>query len=165
MRTLRPTSSTVSLVIVGGIVVFVLGDLILRGAWTLLARVLTWALLAAWAYWMILWRTRLQVGDRRIVIQNFARITEIPWARVTELRERPVFTVVLDSAATVASWAVNVPRTARGSSRYSETIERVDEIRAAAPPSDAPVIRSWDLLGLLTGGVLLAIALLSILIL
>jgi len=102
--TLRAGSSVATFVVVAGVVVVLLVDAVLRGNWPVASRIAGAGALIVWAAWMLLFRPSIRVRSDRAIVINVGRITEVPWARVVDIRRRLQLIVELDDGRTIEAW-------------------------------------------------------------
>jgi hypothetical protein len=158
-RTFRATSTVVSFWVAVGFAAILVGDAVVRGAWSTVVAYLPPVLLALWVLWLVLWRTSVRALPDRVIVTNLLRIHDVPWSRVVEARQRGQVTLELDDSRQLLCWGgpfpakPGVPRVNRR--RPAETFAAtLDHYRSSAPPSDEPVRQRWDLVAIVPGVVL-----------
>ncbi|HEV7743226.1 MAG TPA: hypothetical protein VGO65_12495 [Pseudolysinimonas sp.] len=102
--TLRAGSSVVAFAFVVAAVVLLLGDAVIRGSWAVGARGAGPGALVVWGAWMLLVRPSIRVLPDRAVITNVGRITEVPWARVVDIRRKLQLVFELDDDRRLEAW-------------------------------------------------------------
>jgi hypothetical protein len=174
--TLRAGSSVAvfALVAVGATVLF--GDAAIRGSWPVAVRTAAIALLVVWAAWLLLFRPSIRVRADRAVVVNVGRITEVPWARIVDVRRRLQLVLDLDDGRSLECWGSPFPRR-RMVGRVAATQDddpAVTVLRGAwmsgggaqtAAAGDAPaIVRRVDTIALVIGAaaVVVAVLLLSL---
>ena len=66
--------------------------------------------LVVWAAWMLLVRPSIRVRPDRAVVVNVGRITEVPWARIVDIRRRLQLILDLDDGRSVEAWGSPFPK-------------------------------------------------------
>lgn len=164
--TLRAGSSALVFALVAGGAILLVGDAVIRGSWAISARVAGPALLIVWAAWILLFRPSIRVLSDRAVVVNVGRITEIPWARVVDIRRRLQLIFDLDDDRSVEAWGSPFPkRKLVGKTAQTEDDDPSASVLRSAWRSGAeqtgakePVIRRVDVLALTIGAVALVAA-------
>jgi hypothetical protein len=163
----RPSSSLIAFWAVLGVAVLFLGDSVVRGNWHVVSLAVAPIGLIVWAAWIFLYRPRISFDRDTIVVVNPGRILEIPWQRVSGVRQRFQILLELDDGSTVTCWGSPFPEKP---GRYRPTpesrratgggiVEPLDaaRVRAEGRSIDVAVVRRVDLLPDLVGGVLVVI--------
>jgi hypothetical protein len=158
-RTFRATSTAVAFWVAVGFAALLVGDAVLRGAWSTVLAYLPPVLLVLWALWLVLWRTNVRALPDRVIVTNLVRIHDVPWDRVAEVRQRGQVTLELDDARQLVCWGgpfpskPGIPRSSRRrpADSFAATL---DHYRRSAPSSVEPVRRRWDLVAITLGVVL-----------
>jgi hypothetical protein len=162
-RTFRATSTVVSFWVLVGFATLLVGDAVLRGAWTTVFAYLPPVLLALWVFWLVLWRTSVRAEVDRVVVRNLARVHEVPWSRVAEVRQRGQVVLELDDSRRLICWGAPFPpkpgiprrvRQARSGRPPVTFTDLLEAYRRSAPSSAEPTSRRWDLAALAPGIVL-----------
>ena len=164
-RTFRATSTVVSFWVAVGFAAVLVGDAVIRGAWSTVVAYLPPVLLVLWVLWLFLWRTSVRAESDRVIVTNLLRIHEVPWSRVVGVRQRGQVTLELDDSRQLLCWGgpfprkPGVPRSNRqrgpGSDRHADSFAATLEIyRRSAPPSTEPVRHRWDFAAIAPGIVL-----------
>lgn len=149
-------------------VVFLLGDAVVRAGIGDAVLLAPWPLLALWFVYVSSFASSLEVDDDGATVQNLLRVVRIPWARVQELEWRWQVEFRLDDDTRVR--AIGGPLEGRGSRRPGRRedtpenvraqfayVERLYESRDAASRSDTDAVsvrRSWDVPALVALAVL-----------
>jgi hypothetical protein len=164
--TLRAGSSVVAFAFVVVAAALLLGDAVLRGSWEVAARSSGIALLVVWAGWMLLVRPSIRLMPDRAVVVNVGRITEVPWARIVEVRRRLQLILELDDGRRIECWGSPFPRR-RMAGRTAQTddddpaaavLRSAWQSRSQDTASSAIVVRRADTVALLIGAGALAAA-------
>jgi hypothetical protein len=111
--TLRSTSSVWIFVVLSAIGAFLIGDAMVREAFSVWLVDGPWTLLVILAGYATLARPRVVVSGDGLLVVNILRVHHIPWSRVADLTSRFQLTVHLDDGRKVTSWgapAVGVER-------------------------------------------------------
>lgn len=170
----------------GSILVFWIGccvlaaiavEAVVRGDGSYTALMLPLGSLIAWVLWLVLFRPQLRYNPQRAIVTNIGRIHEIPWGRVSAVRQRLNVTFELRDGSTIRAAGVTAQRggghvvrritsdrVGDPSVGFDQRAATMDALRDAAAPSDSPVVSRWDTLGLGVGAVLAAIATIAVLI-
>jgi hypothetical protein len=162
----RPSSSLIAFWAVVAVGVLFLGDSIVRGNGHVFALGFAPVALVVWAVWMALYRPRISFDSDHVVVLNPGRVLDIPWQRVSVVRQRFQVLLELDDGSTVTCWGSPFPEKpgrarpdphARDTTRGSVVgpLEAARS-RAADRDPDAPVVRGWDQVPLIVGGALMA---------
>ncbi|MGW9114415.1 PH domain-containing protein [Microbacterium sp. NPDC055683] len=145
-RTIRSTAGIVWLVVTGVVVLFLLGDVVVRGSWAQALLIAPWLLLVVWFAWVFLASPRVTSDVRGVVVRNPLRTTTATWSAVADLKLRWQVAVALTDGRVVQAWALPARRGRR--SRVEQPAERELEIlrerREAAEPADPAIRRRWD---------------------
>jgi hypothetical protein len=169
----RPTSSLVAFWVLTGFCILLVGDAAVQGDWRLFGLAVAPGGLLVWLGWLILYRPEVRFDSRRVVVVNPGRTSEIPWRHVTEVSQRLQIVVELDNGRKVTAWGSPFPekpglrRPVPGDRKRrvpgAELEGAFDASRGAIAgrDEDAPVVRRWDALPLLVGGVLVAASLIE----
>lgn len=170
----------------GSILVFWIGccvlaaiaaEAIVRGDGSYTALVLPLGLLILWVLWLVLFHPQLRYNPQRAIVTNIGRIHEIPWGRVSAVRQRLNVTFELRDGSTIRAAGVTAARggghvvrritsdrVGDPSVGFDQRAAALDALRDAAAPSDSPVVSRWDTYALGIGAVLLVIAAIAVLI-
>jgi hypothetical protein len=164
-RTFRATSTVISFWVAVTFAALLMGDAVVRGAWSTVLAYLPPVLLALWVLWLVLWRTSVRALPDRVIVTNLVRISDVPWSRVAEVRQRGQVTLELDDSRQLLCWGgpfpakPGNPRSSRR--RPAESFAAtLDHYRRSAPTSADPARRRWDVVAI-TPGVLLAMAVIA----
>lgn len=152
--------------------VLVLGGFF-EGDWQAGAAALAPGALIVWGCWVLLYRPMVRFDDDCVVAVNLGRVVEIPWRRVTAVRQRYQLVFDLDDGSHVACWGGPMsakpvsPRRRGSAATSSATIAAtLESVRASAAQraTDAapPVVRRWDLLALAIGAALVVVVALQL---
>jgi len=164
--TMRSASGVVTFWVGAVVLAVVIGIPLFQADWRLLAFLVAPALLLAWLLWLVLYRPALQYDDSAAFVVNIGRKYVLPWGHVTRVRQGIGLQFDLDAGKPVQ--AVGVParrqrgiiagaidRRTRPTNDINYNAEILDGVRGAARASDAPIIRSWDIIPLAIGVVLI----------
>lgn len=170
-RSYRSRTALLWMVLATTVVVFGLGDALVRGGVAITLQLAPWVLLVLWLIWVLLYATHVRTDTHGIRVHNVLRIVDIPWARVTDITMRWQLEVHLDSGETVRAFGGPAPKGVRAGRRGADSAAQTDlaEISALwdAQRGDAPraavVTRRWDLIAILTGVGLVIWAAISVL--
>lgn len=168
-RVLRATSGTVALIVAAVAAVLLLGDALLRAGAVEMLRLAPWVLLAVWAVYVLMYASHIAFDAREVVVQNYLRVTRVPWRRVEDVALRWQVVFALRDGATVTAYGgpvVGRPgRAPRGESRRGDrssegasegaravpaSLREVAQLRDAwqsaerDPGAPEPTRRSWD---------------------
>jgi len=175
-RTIRSRAGLVWLVIAGVAMLALLGDVLLRGGWSMTLRIAPWLLLAAWFLWVFFAAPRVEVRQDGVTVHNPLRITVIPWSAIREISLRWQIAFHLTDGREVQAWATVSRRPHRQGELQPvdreleilrERLERArtEEARSMPGTDGGPGIRrSWDLPALVALGVLAAWAAAAVLV-
>ncbi len=166
----RPQSSLVAFWAAVGIAVVLVGDSLIQGDLTFVARSAPLAALGVWVLWVILYRPRIAFGAERVVVHNPGRVIDIPWARASAVRQKLQIVIELDDGSSVTCWGSPFPdkpgrvRPTAATRRAADVAAPLEAARAAAGggAADRPVSRRWDTPALVIGGVLVVASILAI---
>lgn len=164
--TLRAGSSAVAFAFVAVATVLLVGDAAVRGFWDVALRASGIAGLVLWVAWLLLVRPSIRLEPDRAVVVNVGRITEVPWARVVEIRRRLQLVLELDDGRKVECWGSPFPsRRTAGRGQAVPEDPAAETLHAAWIAGDdasaAVVTRRADTVALLTGAAAVAVAALS----
>jgi hypothetical protein len=138
--------------VVAAVVVVLLGDALIKGALPVAARTAGIGALVVWVAWMLLVRPSIRVLPDRAVVVNVGRITEVPWARVVDIRRRLQLVLDLDDGRRVEGWGS--PFAPRKHTAEDSALTALRSAWQAAPAgSPAAVVRRADGIALLIGAV------------
>ena len=117
--------------------------------------------LVVWAAWMLLVRPSIRVQPDRAVVVNIGRITEVPWARIVDIRRRLQLVLDLDDGRSVECWGSPFPQAATGRAiaRRPRTTTRPPRCcarhgcrgRRRTASGDWSVVRRVDVIALVIG--------------
>lgn len=158
-RIFRAPSRAVTLVVAAVVAAVLLVDVVWRAGWLDAVLIAPWVLLALWGVYISTYASHIAVDEAGATVQNFARITRIPWSRVSAIDLRYQVRFTLDDGRTVD--AFGGPQSGRASrvpprmeagqdSRRPAAFRDLDALREAwrtgsADASTAlPIERSWD---------------------
>jgi hypothetical protein len=170
--TLRAGSSVVAFAFVAIAAAVLLADAALRGTWESVLRGLGPAVLVLWAAWLLLVRPSIRVEEDRAVVVNVGRITEIPWARIADIRRRLQLVFELDDDRRVEAWGSPfAPRRRGGRIATVEDDSALRQLRSAwmsaqvnsaTPGVVSPVVRRIDAVALVLGAAAIVVAVVSV---
>ncbi|KEP76065.1 hypothetical protein HR12_10555 [Microbacterium sp. SUBG005] len=165
----RAPSSVVGLVLGAALGVVLLGDAALRAGVGEMLLLAPWVLLAVWAVYALLFAPHVRVDAAGIRIHNPLRITDIAWARVTDIDMRWQLEVRTDEPRVVKAFGGPVagrpgrPALRRDDERGRreppairdlQIIQDAWESARANAPVDGAVRRFWDIPSLISLAVL-----------
>ena len=161
----RPGSAVPLLGVCALVVVFLIGDAIVRagvGEGLLLA---PWPLLALWGVYVSAFASSLEVDENGATVQNLLRVVRIPWARVRALEWQWQMVFALDDGSHVRAIggpleSRSVRRAGRGESTPEHARAQYDYAQrlyeGADAAADGPVRHGWDIPALIALVVLVA---------
>ena len=117
----------------GALLIFLLGDAVVRGAFTFALSAAPWLLFILWGAYMLLARPCVVATPKTLILVNITRTHLVPWARITDLTSRFQLTVHCDDGRSIRSWgapSVGVERPSMGTA-YSRMNAREENQRAA----------------------------------
>jgi len=169
----RPGSSLVAFWAVAGIAIVFVGDAVLSADSRLALASVAPAALAVWVAWLLLYRPQVRFDEAGLVVTNPLRVAEVPWGRVVSVNQRFQIVVELDDGSRVTCWGSPFPEKpglrrppARNSSErpVRGSAESLESVRSSARPSvpESPVVRHWDRIAVVVGGVILIACLLEL---
>ncbi|GAA3651065.1 PH domain-containing protein [Microbacterium marinilacus] len=165
-RILRAPTGLVWLVGVAAVVLFLLGDVVVRGSWAQALLIAPWMLIPVWFAAVMFYLPHVAATESGVRVQNVLRVVELPWSAVDEvsMRWQLEFRLTAEAAATgvgggkglVSAWAVSRRRTAPTAARRRAAADESDATlevlrdlhRAATEERGAAPTRSWYLLPL-----------------
>lgn len=168
-RVFRAPSSVVGLVLGAALGLVLLGDAALRAGVGEMLLLAPWVLLAVWAVYALLFAPHVRVDAAGIRIHNPLRITEIAWARVTDIDMRWQLEVRTDEPRVAKAFGGPVagrpgrPALRRDDERGRreppairdlQLIQDAWESARANAPVDGAVRRFWDIPSLISLAVL-----------
>lgn len=172
---LRDTLTTVVFWFAVAVGVVLVGDPLLRGDLPVLAPTASIVALVLWALWMVLFHPHVRYDDERAVVTNIGRVHELPWSRVTIVRQNLNLTFELDDGRRIGATGVTAPRgrglvlagMTRGklgvsSGEFHQNADALRPIQAAAASSSDPVVSRWDAVPLGVGAVLVVLCLIVV---
>ncbi|QAY61001.1 PH domain-containing protein [Microbacterium protaetiae] len=167
----RPGSALPIFGISALVVVFLLGDALVRGGLGETLLLAPWPLLALWGVYVSAFASSLEVDEQGATVQNLLRVIRVPWERVRALEWRWQVVFDLDDDSLVRALGGPLEsRSVRRSARAEGTPEHIRAqyeyaqrlYEAAAAPSGAPVRHGWDVPALVALAVLMAWAVIAI---
>lgn len=164
-RIFRAPSRAVTLVVAAAVAVVLLVDVVLRAGWLDAVLIAPWVLLALWGVYISTYASHIAIDADGATVQNFARITRIPWSRVSAIDLRYQVRFTLDDDRRID--AFGGPQSGRASrvspraetgqdARRPAALRDLDALREAwregsADASPAlPIGRSWDRRGVVS---------------
>ncbi|GAA3761525.1 hypothetical protein GCM10022240_12570 [Microbacterium kribbense] len=156
-------------------VVFLLGDAVIRGGLADAALLAPWPLLALWLVYVSAFASSITVDGAGVIVQNMLQIIRIPWPRVRDMQWRWQVELTLDDGRQVR--AQGGPLQGRGGRRpgspsltpghvraqfdYLTRLREAaaDRLRTGEVP---PVRRGWDPVGLIALAILVVWAIAAI---
>ncbi|WP_454167124.1 PH domain-containing protein [Microbacterium lacticum] len=148
------------------IAVLLLGDALIRAGIVEMLRLSPWVLLALWAVYVLLYASRITFDRNSATVQNYLRITRLPWSAVRDIGMRWQVVFTLEDGETVPAYggpgagrpgraerrasrdsARRVPASLRELSELRDAWQGVDAAGEPAPQgaaTGAGVARSWD---------------------
>lgn len=157
---IRAGAGVVWLVLTAAVIVLLLGDVLIRGGVSQAALIAPWPLLLVWFVYVFVWAPRVVATNDGVAIHNVLRIVHVSWAAVDEIRSRwqlEFHLVPSLDRKPVQAWGAPVqrPNRFRRADASVTQIDRLAELRDAAPPADATVRTTWDIPAV-AAGILLA---------
>ncbi|GAA1727685.1 hypothetical protein [Microbacterium paludicola] len=158
-RILRSATGLVWLVAVAAVVLFLLGDVVVRGSWLQALLIAPWLLIPVWAVYAFLYAPHIAVDEERIRVHNILRTIDLPWSTVDDvvMRWQLELHLTADAAATgvggrkgiVEAWSFSRRWRGVGAKRTDDTAVTLDVIRglhasAGRQPGARPTV-TWDL--------------------
>lgn len=162
---LRAPAGLIWLVGVAAVVLFLLGDVVVRGSWQQLLLIAPWTLIPVWFVWVVLYLPHVAIDAEGAHVHNVLRTIHLPWATVDDLvmRWQLEFHLTPDAAAAgfggrkgvVEAWSFTRRWRGLGRSRVDETEITLDVMRgkkasAGRQPGARPSV-TWSLAPLVTG--------------
>ena len=177
---LRAPTSLIWLVGVAAVVLFLLGDVVVRGSWWQLLLIAPWTLIPVWFVWVVLYLPHVAIDAEGAHVHNVLRTIHLPWATVDDIvmRWQLEFHLTSEAAAAgfggrkgvVEAWSFTKRWRGIGRARIDDTEATLDVMRgrkASAPPqrgarpsatwSPAPLVAAaliavWCVVSLLLAG-------------
>lgn len=157
-------------IVVWAFCAYLLGDSLVRGAWTVALSGLPWLLLVSAVIYALLWRPALIIGTNEATIRNPLVSYDLPFADIVDVRIGPTVSVqVHDKTGRVhrlVSWnAPGAPRRPkdRGDGRESDSQILQDRWNASEPARvPGPVSRQVNVLPLAIVGLALVWCIVSV---
>ncbi|GAA4767373.1 PH domain-containing protein [Microbacterium gilvum] len=145
-RTIRSTAGIVWLVVTGGVVLFLLVDVVVRGSATQALLIAPWLLLVVWFAWVFLASPRVTSDAHGVVVRNPLRTTAATWGAVVDITLRWQVTLELAEGRPVQAWALAARRQGRRPVEQpaERELELLRELRSAASPAPGTIRRTWD---------------------
>jgi len=134
----RPGSAIPLLSISAAVVVFLLGDAVIRSGPLDAALLAPWPLLALWCVYVSAFASGLTTDRDAVTVQNLLRVTRIPWSRVRDIEWRWQVEITSDTGERVR--AIGGPVEGRGG-RRSGGREQTSPVARAQYES---IVRSWE---------------------
>ncbi len=154
--TIRNRSGIVWLAVVGVLVVFLLGDVALRGGLLQMALITPWLLIPVWTIVVFLVLPRLEVSRQGVIVRNPFRTTEFGWSRVDDISSRWQIGFRLVSGRSVQAFGAPLRRGRAATAADTDELDHVIALREAGHgDSGAPVSVRWN------RGVLVSLAVLT----
>jgi len=164
---LRDTLTTVVFWFAVALGTVLAGDPLVRGDLEQFARTAPIVALVLWFLWVVMFHPHVRYNDHRVVVTNIARVHEMPWSRVVNVRQDLSLSFELDDGRRVRATGVTAPRgrglvlagLSRGqmgvsSGDFHRYADALRPIQAAAAPTGDPVVSRWDVIPLTIGAVL-----------
>ena len=171
---LRDTGSAVVFWVAVAVFGLLLGDNIARGDWATFGFTLPLVLLGAWLLWFVLVHPHVCYDSQRVLVVNIGRVHELPWSRVSAVRQRLSVVFEMDDGTTVTAAGASAPRgmgtivggitgkLGENAIHFNRNALTLDAMRGSAAPSGAPIVSRWDSIPLATGAVLLVAAIVDL---
>jgi len=155
------------------VVLFLLGDAVVRGGVAEAVLLAPWPLLALWGVYVSAFASCLETDADGATVQNLLRVVRMPWARVHTLEWRWQVVFTLDDDSHVR--AIGGPLEGRGARRPgrrdetpANTRAQFDYVQRLYEQADAaagpPVRRGWDIPAVIVGVVLVVWAVIALLV-
>jgi len=164
-------------VISTAVVVFLLGDAVIRAGLVDALLLAPWPLLALWCVYVSAFASGLKIDDEALTVQNLLRVIRMPWARVADIQWRWQVEITTDAGEKVR--AVGGPVEGRGGRRAGSRAETPVGMRAQydsivrawetarerlSPGADGAVRHGWDVPVIAALGVLVVWAVIALLV-
>lgn len=177
-RVLRPATGTFWLVAVAVVVLFLLGDVVVRGSWGQALLIAPWLLIPVWFVYVFLYAPHLEVDDDRVRVRNVLRTIELPWSTVDDIvmRWQLEFHLTADAAASglggrkgiVEAWSFSRRWGGAGRRRTDDSETTLDVMRGlhasvGRQPGARPTV-SWDIASIVAAAAIAASCVVSVLI-
>jgi hypothetical protein len=134
----RPGSAIPLLAISTAVVVFLLGDAVIRAGLLDAALLAPWPLLALWCVYVSAFASDLTVDRDAITVQNMLRVIRIPWHRVSDIQWQWQVEITSDTGERVR--AIGGPVQGRGGRRQGSR----EQTPALARAQYDSIVRAWD---------------------
>ncbi|MFK4761087.1 PH domain-containing protein [Microbacterium sp. ZW T5_45] len=153
-RVHRATSGTLSFALSALLVVFLLGDVVVRTGWGQMLLLAPWLLLGLWVVYEVAFVSMVRIDADGALVQNMLRRTSFGWRRVRDIDLRWQLVFSLDDGTELTSYggpakARPPRRTSDGAASAPTAVRTLTDIRdrwEAAPASaDAAIARTWDI--------------------
>ncbi|MFE6995383.1 PH domain-containing protein [Microbacterium sp. NPDC057659] len=157
VRTFRTPTGIVAFFAAAALVLFLLGDAVIRGSWSLMLLIAPWPLLALWVIYEASAASSVRVDDAGVVVQNMLRRTSFGWKRLRKADFRWQLEFLLDDDSKVTAMGGPAHARARRQTQREREVEGVKVpagVRALAEiqerqsladaTADAPIRRTWD---------------------
>ncbi|WP_221585256.1 PH domain-containing protein [Microbacterium sp. G2-8] len=155
----RSVMGWVWLALAGGVSLFLIGDMAVRGgAWDAFL-VAPWLLAVCWLVWVFQVVPRIVADGRGVRLHNLLRIVDLPWSAVAGVRLRYSAEFDLRAGGKITAWGGHSRRMhlqlKRASSDPAEDeVAQLERLHAEAEADDRPVERSWNV-GAIAAGALI----------
>jgi hypothetical protein len=171
----RPGSALAFLGVSVAVVVFLLGDALVRAGFGEMMLLAPWPLLALWCVYAAAYASSLAIDDDAITVQNILRTVRIPWRRVVDVQWR--WQVEIFTDADTAVRAIGGPLQGRGGARrpgdpsktpqnvvaqYDAIVRAWEHARTRSGAVEDPVRHGWDVPALVALGVLVVWAVIAV---
>ncbi|MDR6876338.1 MULTISPECIES: PH domain-containing protein [Microbacterium] len=151
-RTIRGSAGIVWLLATSAVVVFLLGDVVVRGSAVDAVLIAPWLLLPVWFVWTFLFAPSVHADEDGVVVRNPLRTTRAPWSAVRDIVLRWQIAFVLADGRDLQAWAAAAKRpsgrahTPQPAERELEILRELREAAAdgAAPADGGEVRTSWN---------------------
>ncbi|MFC4140394.1 MULTISPECIES: PH domain-containing protein [unclassified Microbacterium] len=157
VRTFRTPTGIVAFCIAAVLVLFLLGDAVIRGSWTLMLLIAPWPLLGLWVIYEGSASSFVRVDERGVLVQNMLRRTTFGWERLRKADFRWQLEFFLDDDSKLTAMGGPAHARARRQTEREREVEGVkvpagvralaeiqDRRAQADATADAPIRRSWD---------------------
>lgn len=176
VRTFRTPTGIVAFFAAAVLVLFLLGDAVVRGSWSLMLLIAPWPLLALWVIYEVSASSWVRVDEGGVLVQNMLRRTSFGWKRLRSADFRWQLEFTLDDDSKVTAMGGPAHARARRQTQRELEVEGVKVpagVRALAEiqerqsnadaTADAPIRRTWDWSAVIALAVIAAWAVVAVL--
>lgn len=171
-NTIRSVSGIVSSCVALAIALFLIGDAIIKGSWSIALPFIPWLLLLVWITYVGTAASMARIGSNELVFRNMLRVHTVPWQHITDISVKyQVLISTDDSKQTPLMAGPAAGRPARlgksdGAQRRIPPIltfrdELYDTWQERKDSATGAISHTWDWPIVVIGGALLVWAILS----